>query len=101
MSSHEALRKRVEIILDMAVSTVSSLTESFMSGIPIGNEDGILSKDKAKTPPEVGLPNKNAVAGDITMANGQQPTEKIKDGEESSDLTEQSDDDGEMLEVHN
>jgi hypothetical protein len=71
-----------------------------MSGIPIGNEDGILSKDKAKMPPEVELPNMNVAFGDIAIANGRKPMEKIKDGEESSDLTEQSDDDGEMLEVH-
>lgn len=31
-SSSEALRKRVEAVLDMAVMTVSSLTESFQSG---------------------------------------------------------------------
>lgn len=30
-SSNEALRKRVEAVLDMALTTVSSLTESFKS----------------------------------------------------------------------
>lgn len=38
-SSHELLKKRVENILDMAVSTVSSLTESFSSESPLQPEE--------------------------------------------------------------
>jgi len=96
VSSHEALRKRVETILDMASSTVSSLSESFMSGVPVGNEDGVLSKDKPKVPQEI---NKAATVGSVTLRNGHRSVES-KDEEESSELTEQSDDDGRMLEVH-
>lgn len=98
MSSHEALRKRVETILDMAVSTVSSLSESFMSGVPVGNDDGVLNKDKAEASQKVGTPNKETEGADV--AQGQKWAGKSKDEEESSELTEQSDDDGGMLEVH-
>jgi cleavage and polyadenylation specificity factor subunit 3 len=45
-SSHEALRKRVEAVLDMAITTISSLTESFTSGIPAPGDDVGLSKEK-------------------------------------------------------
>lgn len=38
-STNEALRKRVEAVLDMAVTTVSSLTESFFSGAPVQSPD--------------------------------------------------------------
>lgn len=44
-SSNESLKKRVETVLDMAVTTVSSLTESFSSGVPITGEDVVLSKE--------------------------------------------------------
>ena len=103
MSSHEALRKRVETILDMAVSTVSSLAESFMSGVSLGSADDALNKDKTRTPQEAGTPDKIAAGeGDITMGSGQKSAEKSKDEieEESSELTEQSDDEGGLLEVH-
>lgn len=38
-SFNELLKKRVENVLDMAVSTVSSLTESFASGSPLQAEE--------------------------------------------------------------
>ncbi|KIM78904.1 hypothetical protein PILCRDRAFT_75071 [Piloderma croceum F 1598] len=100
VSSHEALRKRVETILDMAVSTVGSLSESFMSGVPVGSDDGVLNKDKAEASQEVGTLNKEAVGADVAQVNRQKWAGKSKDEEESSELTEQSDDDGGMLEVH-
>ena len=37
-SSNEVLRKRVESVLDMALSTVSSLTESYASGVSLIQE---------------------------------------------------------------
>ncbi|KAF8658235.1 hypothetical protein AX16_002012 [Volvariella volvacea WC 439] len=43
-SSNETLRKRVEQVFDMAVTTVSSLTESFTSGAPTAGDEGILEK---------------------------------------------------------
>ncbi|CCM05716.1 uncharacterized protein FIBRA_07948 [Fibroporia radiculosa] len=53
-STNEALRKRVETILDMAVSTVSSLNESFTSGIALTSEDIAqhdVVKDKSSSSP--------------------------------------------------
>ncbi|KAG8213672.1 beta-lactamase-like protein [Butyriboletus roseoflavus] len=44
-SSTEALRKRVEAVLDMAVTTVSSLTESFQSGTFVLQEDAVVGKE--------------------------------------------------------
>ncbi|KAJ3504472.1 hypothetical protein NLJ89_g7917 [Agrocybe chaxingu] len=45
-SSSETLKKRVEAVLDMALTTVSSLSESFASGAPLVVDTGI-SQDKA------------------------------------------------------
>jgi cleavage and polyadenylation specificity factor subunit 3 len=84
----------------MAVSTVSSLSESFMSGVPVGNDDGVLNKDKAEASQEVGTLDKEVVGADVAQVNRQEWAGKGKDEEESSELTEQSDDDGGMLEVH-
>ncbi|KAI0371177.1 mRNA 3'-end-processing protein YSH1 [Pilatotrama ljubarskyi] len=39
-STSESLRKRVEGVLDMAVSTVSSLSESFTAGAPLQVDEG-------------------------------------------------------------
>lgn len=102
VSSHELLRKRVEIILDMAVSTVSSLAESFISGVSTGSKEGVLNKDKTNAPHEISTRDMNDVGkGDVAVDNGQKLVEKNKDEvEESSELTEQSDDEGRMLEVH-
>jgi len=47
-SSNDALKKRVEAVLDMAVTTVSSLSESFVSGGPVVAEDTVLSQEKVK-----------------------------------------------------
>ncbi|KAF8556151.1 Metallo-hydrolase/oxidoreductase [Imleria badia] len=44
-SPSEALKKRVEAVLDMAVTTVSSLTESFQSGASVLEEDAVVGKD--------------------------------------------------------
>ena len=45
-SSNEALKKRVEAVLDMAVTTVSSLSESFTAGKPVVAEEAGLAKEK-------------------------------------------------------
>jgi len=47
-SANESLKKRVEAVLDMAVTTVSSLTESFSPAVPVNSEDGGLSNEKPK-----------------------------------------------------
>lgn len=44
-SSSEVLKKRVEAVLDMAVTTVSSLTESFQSGTFVLQEDAVVGKE--------------------------------------------------------
>ncbi|KAF8893375.1 Metallo-hydrolase/oxidoreductase [Infundibulicybe gibba] len=48
-SSNEVLKKRVEAVLDMAVTTVSSLTESFVSGVPLSGDDSGLMKKAASS----------------------------------------------------
>ncbi|EGO00275.1 hypothetical protein SERLA73DRAFT_73000 [Serpula lacrymans var. lacrymans S7.3] len=40
-STNDALRKRVEAVLDMAISTVSSLTETFVSGVPLSGDEAV------------------------------------------------------------
>jgi cleavage and polyadenylation specificity factor subunit 3 len=46
-SSSETLKKRVEGVLDMALTTISSLSESFLSGTPVIAEDvGLSQKDQ-------------------------------------------------------
>jgi len=85
----------------MAVSTVSSLAESFMSGGSLGSEEGILNKDKTGTPQELGTQDENPVDQGIITGNGQKSEQNKDEAEESSELTEQSDDEGGMLEVHN
>ncbi|KAF9522663.1 beta-lactamase-like protein [Crepidotus variabilis] len=48
-SSSDTLKKRVEAVLDMALTTVSSLSESFVSGIPVVSDDvalGLSQQDK-------------------------------------------------------
>lgn len=46
-SDSEAVRKRVEAVLQMAVSTVSSLSETFVSGAPLELDEGLGEKEKA------------------------------------------------------
>jgi cleavage and polyadenylation specificity factor subunit 3 len=43
-SSSDALRRRVEAVLEMAASTVSSLSESFVSGAPEEFREGQTQK---------------------------------------------------------
>src|SRR6266852_6357061 len=50
-SSSETLRRRVEAVLEMAVSTVSSLNESFASGAPEEFSSGRIHKPKADASP--------------------------------------------------
>ncbi|KAG6378200.1 beta-lactamase-like protein [Boletus reticuloceps] len=44
-SSNEALTKRVEAVLDMAVTTISSLTQSFQSGASVLEEEAAVEKE--------------------------------------------------------
>lgn len=43
-----ALKKRVEAVLDMAVTTIGSLAESFAAMVPIEDDDTDLNKDKSQ-----------------------------------------------------
>jgi len=47
-SSNDALKKRVEAVLDMAVTTVSSLSEAFSSGALVASDNTGLLQDKDK-----------------------------------------------------
>lgn len=44
-STNDTLKKRVEAVLDMALTTVSSLSESFVSGAPVVAEEMGLAKE--------------------------------------------------------
>jgi cleavage and polyadenylation specificity factor subunit 3 len=74
VSTSDALKKRVEALLDMVVSTVSSLSESFLCPSSSWNEEGPLEKK----------------ADELAKGNAPGTTES-----EGSDLTEEGD-----LEVH-
>ncbi len=50
-SSSDAVRKRVEAVLEMAASTVSSLSESFASGAPEEFSDGHIHQAKSVASP--------------------------------------------------
>lgn len=50
-SSSDALRRRVEAVLEMAASTVSSLSESFASGAPEEFSNGPIHKAKSAASP--------------------------------------------------
>lgn len=54
MSSNEALKKRVEAVLDMAVTTVSTLSEAFSSGVVVSGEDAGLMQGGALEEIDVG-----------------------------------------------
>ncbi|XP_006460662.1 hypothetical protein AGABI2DRAFT_203789 [Agaricus bisporus var. bisporus H97] len=45
MSSNEALKRRVEAVLDMAVTTVSTLSEAFSSGVAVIGDDAGLTRE--------------------------------------------------------
>jgi cleavage and polyadenylation specificity factor subunit 3 len=49
-STSEVLRKRVEAVLDMAITTVSSLSESLTSGLPVKDEESQAPSQKTEKP---------------------------------------------------
>jgi cleavage and polyadenylation specificity factor subunit 3 len=49
-SNNDTLKKRVEAVLDMALTTVSSLSESFVSGAPVIAEEMGLAKENPAIP---------------------------------------------------
>lgn len=46
----DTVRKRVEAVLDMAITTVSSLTESFVTGVSMAPEDADPKQEKPSSP---------------------------------------------------
>jgi len=50
-SSSDSVRRRVEAVLEMALSTVSSLSESFASGAPEESSNGHIHKPKGDVSP--------------------------------------------------
>jgi len=64
-SSSEVLRRRVEAVLEMAVSTVSSLSESFVSGAPEERSSGQILKQKADVPSSDEVENAPSTSGDV------------------------------------
>ena len=46
----DTVRKRVEAVLDMAITTVSSLTESFTTGVNVAPEDADPKQEKSTSP---------------------------------------------------
>ena len=95
----------------MAVTTVSSLTESFTSGVPVSGEDVVLSKEKsdmvdAQMAATGGLPDHNdgmrGVEGTGVVIASTERKGELKEnegGQEHGDDSEESEFDG-ILEVH-
>ncbi|KAH9839402.1 beta-lactamase-like protein [Rhodofomes roseus] len=89
-STSEQLKRRVEAVLDMALSTVSSLNESFTSGVPLLSEEAGLPdtvKDKSDSPAvllgdEEGKPTLPAISEDAEHAEdeAESKVEVTKDG---------------------
>ncbi|KAH8083771.1 beta-lactamase-like protein [Cristinia sonorae] len=100
-SSNEGLRKRVEAVLDMALSTVSSLDESFTTGLSLvaeeptadSGQDTVMdtSTSKLEDPEE----KKEEDGGEVSP-KGEKPATEPVTGEESEDGIE----DDIVLEVH-
>jgi cleavage and polyadenylation specificity factor subunit 3 len=63
-SSSDALRRRVEAVLEMAASTVSSLSESFVSGAPEEFTNGDIHKASASPAAEMDERVENASKDD-------------------------------------
>ncbi|KAG6885161.1 endoribonuclease ysh1 [Termitomyces sp. T159_Od127] len=90
-SSNEPLRRRVEAVLDMAVTTVSSLAESFTPG-GLGEEE---SFEKAKlSMVDVEKPDKESETNCVAI--------KPEGGENNDgEYDNNGSDDGRLLQVHN
>lgn len=127
-SSSESLKRRVEAVLDMAVSTVSSLSEAFTAGVPLQTEetqengvkdksglpsslpaipeDGEESKDKdvSMTDAERSLVNGKGKSKGIPEVDGANGTNGTLGGEGDGEDGDDDEDDGEeddaVLQVH-
>lgn len=79
----------------MAVTTVSSLTESFSSGVPVSTEDVVFNKEKPDSVDVVPLDDT-----EVPVAEGTSGGPIKKDGEDHPHAEESEDSDVEVLEVH-
>ncbi|THH19970.1 hypothetical protein EW146_g1294 [Bondarzewia mesenterica] len=102
-SNSDSLRRRVEIVLDMAASTVSSLHESYVSGNTLVSEGTDKAKGKSQEGPiensseepgsgSVDSPKDDGTADGTSASAGAQ--KGAKDGSEGSEAGDA------MLEVH-
>ncbi|KAG6856292.1 endoribonuclease ysh1 [Tephrocybe sp. NHM501043] len=91
-SSNEPLRKRVEAVLDMAVTTVSSLAESFASGAPTEDENAVPEKEKASMLDSGETATEGGKKKNKVLAKQEAENDDVYDSEES--------DEGGLLEVH-
>ncbi|KAH9855161.1 mRNA 3'-end-processing protein YSH1 [Lenzites betulinus] len=126
-STSDSLRRRVEAVLDMAVSTVSSLSEAFTAGAPLHLEDpahaGEAERSKSSSTPlpsieEQAEDEPKGADGDVSMqeANGKPTVQNgtatengsaegaQDDGQggenEGEDEEDDDDDDDAILQVH-
>lgn len=87
-SSDESLRKRVEAVLNMAVSTVSSLDEAFTSGIPLDSEEQpAIQIEKETSIPQDGSGPSNENDNVATVAETSELAGKENAGKEVEDPT--------------
>ena len=119
-SAHESLKKRVEVVLDMALTTITSLAETFTSSGPVSNEDAGKGADEATdavphAPRESdNQPNSSNLdpAVDTTpnmVTDSTAPPKSVKNdekrhdgaGEQAEDDSDESDDGEDILQVHN
>ncbi|KAI0779663.1 beta-lactamase-like protein [Fomes fomentarius] len=120
-SSSESLKRRVEAVLDMAVTTVSSLSEAFTAGVPLQMEDAQVAdgaKDKSGSPSLPPIPEEDvSMKDDSKSANKSEANAEDKNGkdgvavngkgagedrdeEEVDEDDEDEDDDDAILQVH-
>ncbi|KAH7888842.1 beta-lactamase-like protein [Phlebopus sp. FC_14] len=80
--ANEMLRKRVEVVLDMAILTVSSLTESFQSGVSMIHEEPGLEKDMEQQEKPSETPGDGHVEGsELEKATSEAQVEKTQSPE--------------------
>ena len=116
-SAHELLKKRVEAVLDMALTTITSLAETFTSSRPVSNEDAGKGGDETMDAvPHVPQESENQTnssnldpAVDTApgmVTDGTAPPKSVKNDEkrqdeQAEDDSDESDDGEDILQVHN
>jgi cleavage and polyadenylation specificity factor subunit 3 len=114
-SVNELLKKRVETVLDMALTTITSLAQTFTSSRPISHEDSSKGRKEtanvdpdaprdSSTPqnsPQVGRPSSVAI-DEVAPPVKVHGVDKQPEGgaDDQADDTDESDDGEEILQVH-